>query len=131
VGIFHRKLSATEDSRKLTDRRTQEQKRTHDRRVKPDRRLGNISVEWIPFSEVVLRPTIRAALSSRRNNKKTVPGPRSSEQTAVGIFKSRCSATVDLRKVKDRRTQEQKLPYDRRVQPDRRLSNISVEWIPY
>jgi hypothetical protein len=133
VGIFKKKLSATDDLRKGTDRRTQEQKRSYDRRVRPDRRLSNILVEWISFSEITSHPTIREALSSRRNKKKA-PETRRKEQPVVGAFKpfkNKLSATVDLRKVTDRRIQEQQRPYDRRVRPDRRLSKISVEWIPY
>lgn len=48
----------------------------------------------------------------------------------MGIFKKKSSATADRRKTGDRRTRNMKLPYDRRVQPDRRLNNIRVEWIP-
>jgi hypothetical protein len=130
VGIFKNKLGATVDLRNVTDRRTREQKRPYDRRVQPDRRLSNILAEWIPFSEITSHPTIREALSRRRNKKKAI-GTRIKEQSVVGIFKNKLSVTVDTRKVPDRRTREQKRPYDRRVQPDRRLSNILVEWIPY
>ena len=130
MGIFKSELGANADPRKVTDRRTKEQKRRYDCRVRPDRRLNNISVEWIPFSEVTSHPTIREALSNRRNKKKAT-GTQRKEQSAVAIYKNKLNVLVDVRKVTERRTQEKKLSYDRRVQPDRRLSNIVVKWIPY
>lgn len=39
------------DRRKIPDRRTQELKLSYDRRVRPDRRLGNIIAEWISLAE--------------------------------------------------------------------------------
>ena len=70
VGFFKYKLSDAVDRRKITDRRTQEQKLPYDHRVQPDRRLNNISVEWIPISEVNLHPVLREALKTNRNKKK-------------------------------------------------------------
>jgi hypothetical protein len=130
VGIFKNKLRATVDLRKVTDRRTQEQKRRYDRRVRPDRRLSNISVEWIPFSEVVSHPTIREALSYRKNKKHAKGTPRK-EMLLTCIFENQWSPIVNRRKATDRRTQQLKRPYNHRMRPDRRLNNISVEWIPY
>jgi hypothetical protein len=130
MGIFNNKFGVNADLRKVSDRRTKEHKRRFDRRVRPDRRLNNISVEWIPFSEVTSHPTIREALSSRRNKSKATD-TRVKKQTAVAIYKSKLNTSVNLRKVTDRRTQVKKLSFDRRVQPDRRLSNILVEWIPF
>jgi hypothetical protein len=41
---------------------------------------------------------------------------------------------MERRSTNDRRSgdieREQSFPYDRRKQPDRRLNNISLEWIP-
>jgi len=128
--MFKRALSANVDQRNTTDRRIHEQKWRHDRRVRPDRRLNNIDVEWIPFSEVASHSTIREALRCR-NNKNQAKGTPRNEQSVVCIFSNKSAGTVDLRKVTDRRTQQQMRPYNRRVHPDRRLSNISVEWIPY
>lgn len=79
MGIFKKRLSATLDRRMVTDRRIQEQKLPYDRRVQPDRRLNNISVEWIPLSEVTLHPTLREALS-RNSNKKKAAGTHTKEQ---------------------------------------------------
>jgi hypothetical protein len=62
-------MNATVDRRKGTDRRTQNLKLSYDRRVKPDRRLNNISAEWIPIDEVALQPTLREAFSSQRSKK--------------------------------------------------------------
>jgi hypothetical protein len=70
VGVFKKRLSARVGRRKITDRRTQEQKLPYDHRVRPDRRLNNISVEWIPISEVTLHPALRESLRSNRNKKK-------------------------------------------------------------
>ena len=41
------------------------------------------------------------------------------------------STITDRRKVADRRAQEYKIAYDRRKRPNRRLKNISMEWIPH
>jgi hypothetical protein len=128
--MFKRALSANVDQRNTTDRRIHEQKWRYDRRVRPDRRLNNIDVEWIPFSEVASHSTIREALRCR-NNKNQAKGTPRNEQSVVCIFSNKSAGTVDLRKVTDRRMQQQMRPYNRRVHPDRRLSNISVEWIPY
>lgn len=134
------KLGGRADLRKVTDRRTCEQSWPHDRRVQPDRRLNNISVEWVPFREVKSHPIIRDALSSHRNKRKaTGTGGKEqleneqweNEPSMVNIFQNNWSPLIDLRNVPDRRTRDQKQPYDRRVQPDRRLSHISVEWITY
>ena len=130
MAMLNNKLDVNVDLRKVTDRRTLEQKRRHDRRKRPDRRLNNISVEWIPFSEISFNPAIREALCSRRNNKKANGTPKM-QQSLLCIFRNRSSATLDLRKIADRRMQQQILPYNRRVHPDRRLSNIAVEWIPF
>ena len=64
-------MNAEADRRKGTDRRTQDLKLPYDRRVRPDRRLNNISTEWIPIDEVTLRPTIREAFSSHKSKKLT------------------------------------------------------------
>jgi hypothetical protein len=130
MDILRTKSAVTVDLRKVTDRRTREQKWRHDRRVRPDRRLNNISVEWIPFSEVTSHPTIREAMCCRKNKKQEKTTPRN-EQSLMCIFRNKLTDTADLRKVTDRRTQQQMRPYNRRVHPDRRLSNISVKWIPY
>jgi hypothetical protein len=130
MGMFKSQSGAGIDLRKVKERRTQNQKWRHDRRVRPDRRLNNISVEWIPFSEVTSYPTIREALSYRKNNNQAKGTPRK-ERSLMCIFSNKLAGTVDLRKIADRRTQQQTRPYNRRVHPDRRLSNISVEWIPY
>jgi hypothetical protein len=116
--------------RKITERRTREQKWRHDRRVRPDRRLKNISVEWIPFSEVNSRPTIQEALFCRKN-KNQAKGTPKKEPILEGIIENQWSPILDRRKVTDRRTKQQQRPYNRRKLPDRRLNNISVEWIPY
>ena len=135
VGAFTNTSNSTVDQRKGADRRTETQKRPYDRRTRPDRRLNNISAEWIPFTEVTSHPTIREALNSRTNKTKSAETHKKEQwhikQSVLNIFKNKFSASVDLRKVSDRRTQNQKRPYDRRTRPDRRLNNISVEWIPY
>jgi len=128
--MLKRELTANVDRRDTTDRRIHEQKWRHDRRARPDRRLNNISVEWIPLSEVTSHPTIREALSYR-GNKKQLQLPRRKETLSADIFENQWSPAVNRRKATDRRTQQQKPPYNRRVRPDRRLNNISVEWIPY
>ena len=127
--MFKRALSANVDQRNTTDRRIHEQKWRHDRRVRPDRRLNNISVEWIPFSEVASHPTIREALSCRKKKNQAKGTPRK-EPLLTGPFENQWSPIVDRRKATDRRTQQKELHYNRRMKPDRRLNNISVEWIP-
>jgi hypothetical protein len=128
--MFKRALSADVDQRNTTDRRIHEQKWRHDRRVRPDRRLNNIMVEWIPFSEITSHPTIREALRCRRNRNQSKGKPRC-EPLAMGPFENQWSPIVDRRNITDRRTRQQEPPYNHRVRPDRRLNNISVEWIPY
>jgi hypothetical protein len=118
------------DLRKVTERRTRQQKYRHDRRVRPDRRLNNISVEWIPFSEVPLRPAIRESLCRHKNRDQSSKAPRC-EPLIAGPFENQWSPLVDRREATDRRTRQEVLPYNRRVQPDRRLNNIFVEWIPF
>ena len=66
MGMFNSKSNVNVELRKVTDRRTKEQKHRHDCRVRPDRRLNNISVEWVPFNEVTFRPTIKDALCNHR-----------------------------------------------------------------
>jgi hypothetical protein len=130
VAVLTNKLSHTTDRRKIAERRAREQKRPYNLRMRPDRRLNNISVEWIPFSEIAMRPTIRESLSNHRStNQATLT--HINFQSVVNIFKNKFNASGDLRKGGDRRIYEQKPPYDRRVRPDRRLNNILVEWIPY
>ena len=70
MSIFKNRLSASLDRRKVADRRVQEKALPYNRRVTPDRRLNNISVEWVPISEVNMHPDLREALSSHRKNKK-------------------------------------------------------------
>jgi hypothetical protein len=50
------------DKRKVTDRRIQIHSMPYNRRVRPDRRLNNISVEWIPLAEDKLHPAMRKLL---------------------------------------------------------------------
>lgn len=128
--MFKRALSANVDQRTTTDRRIHEQKWRHDRRVRPDRRLNNIAVEWIPFSEVTSHPTIREALSCRRKRNQAKGTPRC-KPLSMGPIENQWSPIVDRRNITDRRTRQQEPSYNRRVHPDRRLNNISVEWIPY
>ena len=128
--MFKRALSANVGQRNLTDRRIHEQRWRHDRRVCPDRRLSNISVEWIPFSEVTLGPDIRESLCSPKNNNQS-SGTQRCEPLSTGPFENQWSPTVDRRNVTDRRIRQEKRPYNRRVRPNRRLNNIFMESIPY
>ena len=115
--------------RKVTERRIRQQKWRHDRRARPDRRLNNISVEWIPFSEVSTRPAIRESLSRPKDRERSSHIPKC-EPLLAGPFENQWSPLVDRRNVDDRRTRQQVRSCNRRVQPDRRLNNIFVEWIP-
>ena len=116
------------DLRNISERRTREQKWRHDRRVRPDRRLNNILVEEISFSEVTSNPELQG-IWHRPVTRKRVKGTPRNEHSVVCMFRSSPGAHEDLRKTTDRRTQQQIWPYNRRVHPDRRLNNISVEWI--
>jgi len=117
------------EQRKVTERRTRQQKWRHDRRARPDRRLNNISVEWISFNEISLRPAIRESLS--RPGHRDQPGkiPKC-EPLLAGPFENQWSPLVDRRTITDRRIRQDNRSCSRRVQPDRRLNNIFVEWIP-
>jgi hypothetical protein len=123
-------LNTNADRRKIADRRTREEQWRHDRRVCPDRRLSNISVELIPFSEVALRPDIRDSLCIRKKSNQS-RGTKRCEPLSTGPFENQWSPPVDRRIVTDRRVRQEKHPYNRRVRPDRRLNNIFMEWIPY
>jgi hypothetical protein len=127
-GIY--RLGDAMEQRKVTERRARQQKWRHDRRARPDRRLNNISVEWIPFSEVSMRPAIRESLS-RPGNRRNQPSktPRC-EPLLAGPFENQWSPLVDRRTTTDRRTRQDNRSCSRRAQPDRRLNNIFVEWIP-
>lgn len=64
------KVRATLDRRIGADRRALDLKLPYDRRVQPDRRLNNISVEFIPIGEVTLHPTLRNALRNSARKRK-------------------------------------------------------------
>ena len=46
------------DKREILDRRITNEPLSYNRRVRPDRRLNNIYVEWIPNYEIVLHPPL-------------------------------------------------------------------------
>jgi len=113
--------------------------------------LNNISVEWIPFDEVNSHPCTRGAFCGiNRKDKKAVQlrekdaGQKEpSGQTGcekeqskikswgINIFRRTQRADVEQRTITDRRSKNIKQPFDRRVRPDRRLNNISIEWITF
>jgi hypothetical protein len=123
----------------------------HERRLRADRRLNNISVELIPFNEVYFHPGTRDAFCRMRRSdgnvvqlrekelrEKAPPGnerrekePRAVDYPGLNIFRRSRKARIESRKGADRRTQNIKQPFNRRVRPDRRLNNISVEWIQF
>jgi hypothetical protein len=139
------------DRRKTTDRRIEIITWPNDRRVRPDRRLNNISVEWIPFNEVYSHPITRDAFCSLRIESKNAKHFRGKDRRereflrqtrsnkerspthspGINIFKRTQRSDVEQRTIADRRTQNTKPTYDRRVRPDRRLNNISVDWITF
>jgi hypothetical protein len=135
VHIYNKTSSKRSDQRKATDRRKEIISWPTDRRVRPDRRVNNISVEWIPFDEVNSHPITKDAFcSASRKDKTTVQlcdkGTRLKSHE-MNIFRRNQRANVEERTITDRRTKDIKLPYNRRVRPDRRLNNISVEWITF
>ena len=133
---IYKKASGTRSNRrKTTDRRREIIWWPKDRRVRPDRRVNNISVEWIPFDEVNSHPMTKDAFcSASRKDKAAVrlcdKGMRLKSHE-MNIFKRNQKAIVEERAMADRRTKDIKVPYNRRVRPDRRLNNISVEWITF
>jgi hypothetical protein len=149
VNSFDKKLETSRDLRRIADRRRQALEWSNERRFRPDRRLNNISVEWIPFNEVNTHPSTRGAFGSvNRKGKKAVQlrekdtGQKEpSRQTrcekeraqikswGFNIFKRTQRADVEERTITDRRTKNIKQPFNRRVRADRRLNNISLEWI--
>lgn len=66
MGFFRNKSGGAVDRRKIAERRTREQKLPYNHRIRPDRRLNNISVEWIPISEIDMHPALREALNGNR-----------------------------------------------------------------
>ena len=127
MDAFWKRLKSVSDRRKVADRRSHNQTRPYNRRMRPDRRLNNILVEWIPFGEIALQPAVRESLTRHRSTKR-LPAVCKNYPSVVNIFTNTFDRTKDLRKVDDRRVREHKLPYDRRMRPDRRLNNIVVEW---
>ena len=151
MSIYRKSSGPSSDQRKVTDRRRQEFAWPNERRLRPDRRLNSISVEWIPFNEVYFHPITRDAFSSNRTMGKNAGQMRgkdtrekepsrqarcdkeksSTRSWSNNIFKRRQRADFEERTITDRRTKNIKQPYDRRVRPDRRLNNISVELITF
>ena len=132
MGIFKGKSDPEAELRNVTERRTREQKWRHDRRVQPDRRLNNISVKMIPLCESTFTPATREASCCVASYMNQAKGSPRNEHSVVCVFKRNKSGHfAELRKVTERRVQQQLRPYNRRGHPDRRLNNISVEWISY
>ena len=151
MNSFDKGCGTSDDRRKITDRRKQQLAWSNDRRLRPDRRLNNISVEWIPFNEVSIHPITRDAFCSVRTEGKKAGQLRgedtqekeSSRQTQsnkerspirswrLNIFKRTQRVDVEQRTITDRRKKNIDVPYNRRVRPDRRLNNISLEWITF
>jgi hypothetical protein len=151
VNYFDEKFGNRVDLRKITDRRRQALACRTERRFQADRRLNNIRVEWIPFEEVYSHPDSRDVFRSiSRKSKKAVQAPAidarenepsgqtrcEKEQPHVkswrpDIFRRAQRADVEQRTTADRRTRNIKLPYNRRVRPDRRLNKIAFEWIEF
>ena len=139
MSIYRKSSGPSSDQRKVTDRRRQALAWPNERRLRPDRRLNSISVEWIPFNEVSVHPITRNAFANNRTMSKKEGqlrgnNTREKEPTkswASNIFKRNQKADVEERTITDRRTKNIKQPFDRRVRPDRRLNNISVELITF
>jgi len=139
MSIYRKSSGPSSDQRKVTDRRRQVLAWPNERRLRPDRRLNSISVEWIPFNEVYFHPITRNAFGNTRTMGKRAGqlrgnNTREKEPTkswASNIFKRTQKADVEERTITDRRTKNIKQPFNRRVRPDRRLNNISVEWITF
>jgi hypothetical protein len=149
VHPFVGKFGNVADSRRITDRRKQQFARVHERRLRPDRRLNNISVESIPFDEVCFpggtqtisfhgpgknRKSAPSRQMDARENGPTVKSLRQKawwalNHTGINIFKRSHRGHDEQRRISDRRMQDIKQPYNRRIRPDRRLNNIVVEWI--
>jgi hypothetical protein len=62
-------MNSLVDRRKLFDRRTENGPVSYNARVRPDRRINNISVEWLPADLVALHPALKR-LWERHNIKK-------------------------------------------------------------
>lgn len=63
------KMTIVGDRRFIPDRRTRDEPGIHDRRVRPDRRLNSIIVEWIPGNEVLLQPSLFRAYMKTKTRK--------------------------------------------------------------
>ena len=57
------------DKRKITDRRTRNLPVRNDIRKRPDRRINNISAQWIPIDEVTLHPVLCKTLGFHNSKK--------------------------------------------------------------
>jgi hypothetical protein len=57
------------DRRFIPDRRILNKPLNYNRRVRPDRRLNNILVDWIPKNEIVLQPSLFKAYMKTKTRK--------------------------------------------------------------
>ena len=63
-------MTITGDRRFIPDRRIRNQPLSYNRRVRPDRRLNNIFVEWVPGNEIVLQPSLfKAYMKSKKTRR--------------------------------------------------------------
>jgi hypothetical protein len=63
------KMTIVGDRRFIPERRTHNLPLTYNRRVRPDRRLNNIFVEWVPNNEIVLQPSLFKAYMKTKTRK--------------------------------------------------------------
>lgn len=151
MNSFDKKVARRVDLRRITDRRRRALAFRTERRFQADRRLNNIGVEWIPFDEVYSHPDTRDVFGRiSKKSKQAMQLPSKEERVNEPSRKSRCvkkppqvqswrsnifkrvqRTDVEQRTITDRRTRNIRLPYNRRVRPDRRLNNIAFEWITF
>ena len=66
------RVTAMQERRKKADRRTSDKTQDRidkcNRRISPDRRLNNISVEWIPFNHIHIHPLTRTVFNGTKHS---------------------------------------------------------------
>jgi hypothetical protein len=66
---WQQKMTIVGDRRFIRDRRTTNKPWIYSRRVRPDRRLNSIIVEWVPNNEVLLQPSLFKAYIKTKTRK--------------------------------------------------------------
>ena len=68
-GMVVENMTIVGDRRFIPDRRSTNKPSIYNRRVRPDRRLNSIIVDWVPNNEVLLQPSLFKAYMKAKTRK--------------------------------------------------------------